>query len=260
MSNDLKYGLVLGGVILLVFVGYLAISGPSRVEPAGTPQEEADREVTTDVDMFEPPPVEEGVTAEEPREVAELRLGGPDEEAAGGRAEEEAPPVAPLYTRPGETIPEPEEEIGAAPGAEEGAAEPRERGAPQTYTIRSGDNLSKIAARFYGDAEKRNVIYEANRDVISDPNVLSIGTTIKIPALAAGEPAAQEETAAGEAPRPEDVTSAGRTHVIKKSDSLWKLAVEYYGNGTEWKKIRDANPDKIDDPNNLPIGVEIVIP
>lgn len=38
------------------------------------------------------------------------------------------------------------------------------------YTVKRGDNLHKIAKEVYGDAEKWNVIYEANRDQIKDPN------------------------------------------------------------------------------------------
>ena len=51
----------------------------------------------------------------------------------------------------------------------------------QTYTIVSGDSLSKIAKHFYGDASKWRQIFEANRDVIKDPDLIHPGKTIKIP-------------------------------------------------------------------------------
>jgi nucleoid-associated protein YgaU len=53
--------------------------------------------------------------------------------------------------------------------------------ADQTYTIVSGDSLSKIAKHFYGDANKWRQIYEANRDIIKDPDMIHPGQTIKIP-------------------------------------------------------------------------------
>jgi nucleoid-associated protein YgaU len=53
--------------------------------------------------------------------------------------------------------------------------------AEQTYTIVSGDSLSKIAKHFYGDASKWRQIFEANRDVIKDPDLIYPGKTIKIP-------------------------------------------------------------------------------
>jgi len=51
----------------------------------------------------------------------------------------------------------------------------------QSYTIVSGDSLSKIAKHFYGDAHKWRHIFEANRDVIKDPDLIYPGQTIKIP-------------------------------------------------------------------------------
>jgi nucleoid-associated protein YgaU len=51
----------------------------------------------------------------------------------------------------------------------------------QTYTIASGDSLSKIAKHFYGDANRWREIFEANRDVIKNPDLIYPGQTIKIP-------------------------------------------------------------------------------
>lgn len=51
----------------------------------------------------------------------------------------------------------------------------------QTYTVVGGDSLSKIAKKFYGDASKWREIFEANRDRISDPDLIQIGQVIKIP-------------------------------------------------------------------------------
>lgn len=49
------------------------------------------------------------------------------------------------------------------------------------YTIVSGDNLSKIAKHFYGDANKYPLIFEANREVIKDPDLIFPGQKIRIP-------------------------------------------------------------------------------
>jgi len=53
---------------------------------------------------------------------------------------------------------------------------------PRTYTVQSGDSLSKISKQFYGDANQYNKIFEANRDILSDPNRINPGQTLKIPA------------------------------------------------------------------------------
>ena len=54
-------------------------------------------------------------------------------------------------------------------------------GAPRTYTVVAGDNLSKIAKRFYGDANQWKRIFEANRDIIKNPDLIHPGQTLKIP-------------------------------------------------------------------------------
>ena len=63
----------------------------------------------------------------------------------------------------------------AAPAASQGTAE-------QTYTVQSGDTLSKISKQFYGDANKYMKIFEANRDVLNDPNMIKVGQKLKVPA------------------------------------------------------------------------------
>lgn len=49
------------------------------------------------------------------------------------------------------------------------------------YTVRSEDTLSSIARRFYGDGSKWRRIFEANRDWISNPNIIYTGQTLRIP-------------------------------------------------------------------------------
>jgi nucleoid-associated protein YgaU len=51
----------------------------------------------------------------------------------------------------------------------------------QTYTVASGDSLSKIAHKFYGDAKEWRRIFEANRDVVKDPDRIFPGQKLKIP-------------------------------------------------------------------------------
>lgn len=53
--------------------------------------------------------------------------------------------------------------------------------AVQTYTVVSGDSLSKISKHFYGEANHWRRIYEANRDVIKNPDVIHPGQVLKIP-------------------------------------------------------------------------------
>jgi nucleoid-associated protein YgaU len=52
-----------------------------------------------------------------------------------------------------------------------------------TYTVVSGDSLSKIAKRHYGDAAKWKQIYEANRDMIKNPDLIYPGQVLTLPTL-----------------------------------------------------------------------------
>ena len=51
----------------------------------------------------------------------------------------------------------------------------------KTYTVQSGDSLSKIAKQFYGNANAYMKIFEANKDQLSDPNLIKVGQVLKIP-------------------------------------------------------------------------------
>ena len=53
----------------------------------------------------------------------------------------------------------------------------------QWHTVVSGDNLSKIAKAFYGDANKYPVIFEANKPMLSHPDKIYPGQMLRIPPL-----------------------------------------------------------------------------
>jgi nucleoid-associated protein YgaU len=54
-------------------------------------------------------------------------------------------------------------------------------GSGKTYVVVNGDSLSKIAKREYGDANKWRTIYEANKDLIDDPDLIYPGQELKVP-------------------------------------------------------------------------------
>lgn len=60
-----------------------------------------------------------------------------------------------------------------------------------THTVKAGDNLSKIAAEYLGDSTRWKEIYEANKDIISNPNAIYVGQTLTIPST--DEPATPDE-------------------------------------------------------------------
>ncbi len=53
----------------------------------------------------------------------------------------------------------------------------------KSYTVVSGDSLWSIAHKFYGDGNKYDIIFQANRGTISNPNKIMVGQVISIPAI-----------------------------------------------------------------------------
>ena len=51
----------------------------------------------------------------------------------------------------------------------------------QYYVVKKGDTLSKIAKEQYGDANLYPQIFEANRDILKDPNQIQVGQKLRIP-------------------------------------------------------------------------------
>lgn len=75
---------------------------------------------------------------------------------------------------------------GSSSSAPEVAAPRSAQPAERTYTVKSGDSLSAIAKREYGDAGAWRRIFEANRDQISNPDLIQPGQELKIPAADGG--------------------------------------------------------------------------
>ncbi len=53
--------------------------------------------------------------------------------------------------------------------------------AARTYTVEPGDSLSAIAQSVYGNAGRWTEIFEANKDQISNPNLIHPGQVLRIP-------------------------------------------------------------------------------
>jgi nucleoid-associated protein YgaU len=125
------------------------------------------------------------------------------------------------------------------------------------YVVRRGDQIMTIAQRVYGSTRHWQAIAKANPDV--DPQKLRAGQRLRIPedpenvqgvVVEGGEP----ETPA--IPEPEQVE-----HIVQNNDSLWKIAASFYGDGTTWRIIRDANRSLVgDNGEKLRPGMTIVIP
>jgi nucleoid-associated protein YgaU len=79
------------------------------------------------------------------------------------------------------TIPEWKDEIVADIKVTGGGGAGAATGAAKTYTVKPGDTLSGIAKAHMGDANAYMKIFEANRDQLSDPNLIKPGQVLKMP-------------------------------------------------------------------------------
>lgn len=50
-----------------------------------------------------------------------------------------------------------------------------------THEVKSGESLSKISKHYYGNANKYNVIFQANTDQLKNPDLIYPGQVLKIP-------------------------------------------------------------------------------
>ena len=60
--------------------------------------------------------------------------------------------------------------------------------------------------------------------------------------------------------RPATTAPTTRTYTVVRGDCLWNIAKKYYGNGSQYTKIYNANRDKIKNPSLIYPGQVFVIP
>lgn len=61
-------------------------------------------------------------------------------------------------------------------------------------------------------------------------------------------------------PEPDLSGLPGRIHLVQANDTLYSLAERYYGHGKHYRKILVANRNRLTDPNNLTVGMKLIIP
>ena len=165
---------------------------------------------------------------------------------------------------------------------------PRVGQTPQrTHKIVDGDTLYYLAERYLGSGERYLAIFEANRHVLSDPDILPIGRELRIPS---NDDAAQSSTnypttmapspQSGLAPIPpgslardqqlpsspiaSEASSFSaqqpRTFHVRANDTLSDIARQVYGDARRHVDIYQANRDRLRGPNDLREGMVLVIP
>lgn len=152
----------------------------------------------------------------------------------GEKHEAAAPPAASESEAPMSLIENGDEKAAAAEHSSGS-------GNMETYTVKSGDTLMKIAFTIYGDIDRWKDLQEWNSGKIKKAAALRRGMKLKYEApMSAFEP---EQHA--------------HTYTIKKGDTLANIADEVYGRKMKYKKLQNYNSKLIRNPNRIFAGFTI---
>jgi|GEM_PF-1488581 len=125
-----------------------------------------------------------------------------------------------------------------------------------TYTVKAGDNLTRIATRALGDGQRWDEIFAANRDQLDNPGQVREGMVLALPA---GAPASAGPAASAPTP-PAPSAAAARTYTVKAGDNLTRIAARTLGDGQRWDEIFAANRDALDAPESIRVGQVLRLP
>ena len=137
----------------------------------------------------------------------------------------------------------------------------------KVYTIQSGDTLSGISVKVYNTSRHYQKIYEANKDVIEDPNMLVVGAKLVMPDLPAKAATPNGASAGAVATtNPAPAPAGAKLFEVPDGGSLWKIAEKFaaekkVGIHEMMKLIVAANPDKLKNESSiLGKGWKLIIP
>lgn len=110
-------------------------------------------------------------------------------------------------------------------------------GKTESYQVKPGDTLMKIAFEKYGNLYRWREIFDANRNKLTHFNRLVPGTTLTIEGV---EYVVIEKN--------------GSPYLIKKHDTLAKISGQVYGDPNFWRDLWHNNRQLIHDPNKIYYG------
>lgn len=108
------------------------------------------------------------------------------------------------------------------------------------YTIKNGDTLMKIAFEKYGNVYRWREIYNSNRNVIKDYNLIYPNQVLTIHGV-----------------QYMVIEKNGQPYLIRRGDSLKSISQKIYGTPDRWKEIQSNNPQLIRNPRSIYAGFTI---
>lgn len=105
------------------------------------------------------------------------------------------------------------------------------------HTVQPGDTLSKISLATYGNMRLYDSIFEANKPMLTSPDLIYPGQVLRIPV---------------EVPQ--------MVHTVAPGDTLGSISKHYYGDAKRYAEIFEANRGTLSDPNAIDVGQQLMIP
>ena len=144
---------------------------------------------------------------------------------------------------------------------------PRQQ-ASKVYVVEDGDDLSRIAVKFYGKEEGNrlvniNRIYQANKGVLPNMNTVRAGQKIKIPFLKTSQGSFVTVSQRNDNSPSASILngfSGKNTYVVQDGDSLWSIAARKLGNGTRYPELVKLNKTLLKDEDDLSLGMKLRLP
>lgn len=133
----------------------------------------------------------------------------------------------------------------------------------ETIKLKAGDTvkINNIGKFLSGNYYVKDVTRQISSSGYSHSATLirtDVGNSLKSSTTTTAKKPVQKPAAAE--PSPQQASSSQRTYTVKKGDCLWNIAKQFYGNGSAYTKIYDANTKKIADPHWIYPGQVFVIP
>ncbi|MHC4104460.1 MAG: LysM peptidoglycan-binding domain-containing protein [Planctomycetota bacterium] len=155
---------------------------------------------------------------------------------------------------------------------------------PKIYVVQAGDNLAKIAQKFYGAVRGNKTInviriFEANRKLLKSPDAVSVGQKLIIPLLkdegksvfngglferikstvgnTRSSTKAPTKTPVKTRPKP-PAAQPSKQYVVREGDNLWRIANKQLGDGERFREIIKLNA--LEDEDYLTVGMRLKIP
>jgi len=160
-------------------------------------------------------------------------------DSSGAAANPEATPADPFGDLKKKE--EPKDESTEVADAKDAATLTAGSGKMETYTVKAGDTLMKIAFQVYGDVDRWKDLHEQNQEQLKNGSALRKGMKLRYDAPV-------------EAFQPEQLS---HSYEIKKGDTLAGIADDVYGRKMKYKKLQAYNKHLIKNPNRIFAGFTI---